>query len=140
MGGLSPALHRPICPGPPCRNLTKYWRRQNIGTLQDFAKIQLSISLLTGVLSKSGKSKKQSPSLSDFSFSTLDLLPEAVTKILRPSFKHHIDILCTKLSKSMYCLNRVKNFVDKPSLLKLYLYRTSGVLFFIDYCTALRDT
>jgi hypothetical protein len=36
------------------------------------------------------------------------------------SFKHHIDILCTKLSKSMYCLNRVKNFVDKPSLLKLY--------------------
>jgi hypothetical protein len=36
------------------------------------------------------------------------------------SFKHHIDILCAKLSKSMYCLNRVKNFVDKPSLLKLY--------------------
>jgi hypothetical protein len=36
------------------------------------------------------------------------------------SFRHHIDILCTKLSKSMYCLNRVKNFVDKPSLLKLY--------------------
>ncbi len=36
------------------------------------------------------------------------------------SFKTHIDILSSKLSKSMYCLNQLKNFVDKPSLLKLY--------------------
>ena len=36
------------------------------------------------------------------------------------SFKPHIDILCSKLSKSMYCLNRVKNFIDKESLIKLY--------------------
>jgi hypothetical protein len=36
------------------------------------------------------------------------------------SFKQHIDILCSKLSKSMYCPNRVKNFVDKPSVLNLY--------------------
>ncbi len=36
------------------------------------------------------------------------------------SFRQHIDILCSKLAKSMYCLNRVKNFIDKPSLLKLY--------------------
>jgi hypothetical protein len=36
MGGLPPALYRPICTGPPCRNITKYWRRQNIGARQDF--------------------------------------------------------------------------------------------------------
>jgi hypothetical protein len=40
-----------------------------------FAKIQQSISLLPSVLSKSGKSKKQSPSLSDISSSTLGLYP-----------------------------------------------------------------
>jgi hypothetical protein len=49
-----------------------------------YAKIQQSISLLRGVLSKSGKSKKRSPSLSDISFSTPDLHPEAVTNIHHP--------------------------------------------------------
>jgi hypothetical protein len=36
------------------------------------------------------------------------------------SFKYHIDMLCSKLSKSLYCLNRVKNFIDQESLKKLY--------------------
>jgi hypothetical protein len=50
-----------------------------------FAKLQQSISPLTGLQSKSGKSKRQSPSLpslSNISFSTFDLHPEAFTKIL----------------------------------------------------------
>jgi hypothetical protein len=58
----------PHCTGLPCRNVT------NIGVEKMsapakisliFPKLQQSISLLTGVLSKIGKSKKQSPSLSD---------------------------------------------------------------------------
>jgi hypothetical protein len=36
------------------------------------------------------------------------------------SFKPHIDMLCSKLSKSLYCLSRVKNFVNPESLRKLY--------------------
>jgi hypothetical protein len=49
-----------------------------------YAKIQQSISLLRGVLSKSGKSKKRSPSLSDIGFSPIYLHPESVTNIHRP--------------------------------------------------------
>jgi hypothetical protein len=36
------------------------------------------------------------------------------------SFKAHIDMLCTKISKSLYCINRVKNLLDRASLRKLY--------------------
>jgi hypothetical protein len=36
------------------------------------------------------------------------------------SFKPHVDMLCSKLSKSMYCINRVKHFIDAVSLKKLY--------------------
>jgi hypothetical protein len=36
------------------------------------------------------------------------------------SFKPHIDMLCAKISKSLYCLSRVKNFVNQESLRKLY--------------------
>ncbi len=36
MGGLSPVLYRLLCTSPPCRNVTKYWRRQNIGAHQNF--------------------------------------------------------------------------------------------------------
>jgi hypothetical protein len=36
------------------------------------------------------------------------------------SFKAHIDLVCSKISKSLYCINRVKNFVDAQSLRKLY--------------------
>jgi hypothetical protein len=35
------------------------------------------------------------------------------------SFKPHIDMLYSKLSKSLYCLSRVKNFVNPESLRKL---------------------
>jgi hypothetical protein len=35
-------------------------------------------------------------------------------------FKPHIDMLCSKISKSLYCLSRVKNFVNPESLRKLY--------------------
>ncbi len=40
-----------------------------------------ALFLLTGILSKIGKSKKQSPSLSNIRFSTHDLHTEAVTEI-----------------------------------------------------------
>ncbi len=71
MGELSPSLYRPICTVSPCRNITKYWRRQmsppaKISLI--FAKFRQSTSLLTGVLSKIDKSKKRSPSLSKISF------------------------------------------------------------------------
>jgi hypothetical protein len=36
------------------------------------------------------------------------------------SFKAHIDMLCSKISKSLFCINRVKNFIDESSLRKLY--------------------
>ena len=36
------------------------------------------------------------------------------------SFKPHIEMLCSKISKSLYCLNRAKNFIDAESLRKLY--------------------
>jgi len=36
------------------------------------------------------------------------------------SFDHHISHLCAKVSKSQYCLNRIKNFVTEASLTKLY--------------------
>jgi len=36
------------------------------------------------------------------------------------SFEPHIKQLCAKLSKSLYCINRIKNFVDCDSLKKLY--------------------
>lgn len=36
------------------------------------------------------------------------------------SFKAHISHLCSKISKSLYCINRIKNFVDEESLKKLY--------------------
>jgi hypothetical protein len=36
------------------------------------------------------------------------------------SFDAHINHLCNKLSKSLYCLNKVKNFVSADALTKLY--------------------
>jgi hypothetical protein len=36
------------------------------------------------------------------------------------SFDAHIDHLCTKISKSLFCLNRVKNFVTNNALKSLY--------------------
>jgi hypothetical protein len=36
------------------------------------------------------------------------------------SFDSHISQLCTKLSKQLFCLNRVKNFVSPEALKKLY--------------------
>jgi hypothetical protein len=36
------------------------------------------------------------------------------------SFEPHISHLCTKLSKQLFCLNRVKNFVSQAALKKLY--------------------
>jgi hypothetical protein len=36
------------------------------------------------------------------------------------SFDAHISHICTKISKSLFCINRIKNFVTKNSLLKLY--------------------
>ncbi len=55
------------------------------------------------------------------------------------SFRQHIDILCSKLAKSLYCLNRVKNFIDKLSLLKLYysMFRSNiayGINIFLWMC------
>ena len=36
------------------------------------------------------------------------------------SFEHHITQVCAKVSKSLYCINKLKNFVDSESLKKLY--------------------
>ena len=36
------------------------------------------------------------------------------------SFQDHISSLCVKISKSLFCLNRIKNFVDQHSLKMLY--------------------
>ena len=36
------------------------------------------------------------------------------------SFKPHIDITCNKISKSLYCINRAKNFLSKKALKSLY--------------------
>jgi hypothetical protein len=44
------------------------------------------------------------------------------------SFKPHIDMLCSKLSKSLYCLSLVKNFVNSESLRKLYFSMIHSVL------------
>ncbi len=48
-----------------------------------FAKLQQSISMPTGILSKSGNSRKQSPSLSNISFYTHNLQTQAITEIQR---------------------------------------------------------
>jgi hypothetical protein len=82
LGGLSPKLYRPIRNAGMTQNIgvNKILATTKISLI--FSKIQQSVSLLTGVLSKSGKGKKLSPSLSDISFSTPDLHLEAVTKIL----------------------------------------------------------
>ncbi len=37
------------------------------------------------------------------------------------SFNDHISELCTKISKSLFCLNRIKNFVSVKALKTLYL-------------------
>jgi hypothetical protein len=36
------------------------------------------------------------------------------------SFEFHISSLCAKISKSLYCLNRIKNFVTPPAMKMLY--------------------
>jgi len=36
------------------------------------------------------------------------------------SFDHHIKHICSKISKSLYCINKIKDFVDLESLKKLY--------------------
>jgi len=36
------------------------------------------------------------------------------------SFDHHTKYLCAQISKSLYCINCVKNFIDLDSLKKLY--------------------
>jgi hypothetical protein len=59
---------------------------QNIGACQDFTDFHQTLAVnisLTGVLSKIGKSKKQSPSPSNISFSAHNLHTEAVTEIRR---------------------------------------------------------
>jgi hypothetical protein len=36
------------------------------------------------------------------------------------SFDAHISLVCTKISKSLFCINRIKNFVNGASLKKLF--------------------
>jgi hypothetical protein len=36
------------------------------------------------------------------------------------NFNSHIDYTCSKLSKSLFCLNRLKNFVNKKALISAY--------------------
>ena len=44
------------------------------------------------------------------------------------SFKPHVDMLCSKISKSLFCLNRVKNFVNSKSLRLLYFSMIHSVI------------
>jgi hypothetical protein len=44
------------------------------------------------------------------------------------SFKPHVDMLCSKISKSLFCLNRVKNFVNSNSLRLLYFSMIHSVI------------
>jgi len=36
------------------------------------------------------------------------------------NFKSHIDLICNKINKSIYCINRAKNFLSKKALKSLY--------------------
>jgi len=36
------------------------------------------------------------------------------------SFDEHINSLCAKISKSLFCINRIKNFVNQNTLKTLY--------------------
>jgi len=36
------------------------------------------------------------------------------------SFDDHINLICTKLSKSLFCIRRIKNFIDQNTLKMLY--------------------
>ena len=36
------------------------------------------------------------------------------------NFKHHIDLTCNKISKSLYCINKSKNFLTSKALKSLY--------------------
>ncbi len=47
------------------------------------------------------------------------------------SFEHHVIHLCTKISKSLFCINWIKNFVNPASLKMLYY---SMVHSHITYC------
>ncbi len=46
-------------------------------------------------------------------------------------FEHHVNHLCSKISKSLFCINRIKNFVNPVSLKMLYY---SMVHSHISYC------
>ena len=50
------------------------------------------------------------------------------------SFEDHIDLLCAKISKSLYIINRSKNFLPKTSLLTLYFALIHSHL---SYCTSI---
>jgi hypothetical protein len=43
-------------------------------------------------------------------------------------FKPHIEMLCSKISKSLFCLNRIKNFVNAKTLRMLYFSMVHSVI------------
>jgi hypothetical protein len=57
------------------------------------------------------------------------------------SFNYHVNHLCSKLSKSLFFLNRAKNYVDKKSLTMLYyaLFH-SNLLYCIGSLSAMNQT
>jgi len=58
------------------------------------------------------------------------------------SFDAHISHLCAKVSKSLYCINKIKNFIDAHSLKKLYFAMIhSSILYCINvYASANKTT
>ena len=44
------------------------------------------------------------------------------------SFNDHISMLTRKISKSLYCINRVKNFVDQKSLRTMYFAMIHSIM------------
>jgi hypothetical protein len=64
--------------------VTKYWRQQNVGPRQDFTDFRQTLAVNISAHSAQKMVKaKSNPSLSNSTFSTLNLHLEAVVEILR---------------------------------------------------------
>jgi hypothetical protein len=60
----------------------------------------------------------------DINFRTYKLLGVYFDENL--TFDYHITHLCNKLNRSLYCINRAKNFLNKKSLITLYFALVRG--------------
>jgi hypothetical protein len=86
MGGLSPALCRLICTGPPCRKRHKYWRPQNISTRfqQDFTDFGQTIAVNISAHKRPIKNQKLVKAKSNHNHCPISVFL-LITSIQRPS-------------------------------------------------------